>query len=49
MKSLCKIKTKGHDALDPAVRSLLLEPKYYCHKCLRAAAEKKALCKPEKL
>jgi len=49
MKTLCKLKPKGHDPLDPEIRRILLDPKYYCRKCLRSAHEKKALCKPEKL
>jgi hypothetical protein len=49
MKTLCKISTKPPGELDEAIRTLLLKPKYYCKKCLRAAAKKQALCKPEKL
>ena len=49
MKTLCKLKLKPKDELGRELRALLLPPKYYCRKCLRCAAEKNALCRPEKL
>ncbi|WP_345971333.1 hypothetical protein WCX72_05600 [Sulfurimonas sp. HSL1-6] len=49
MKTLCKIRLPEGEKPDKALRKLLSSPKYYCKKCLRSAAEKGALCKPEKL
>ncbi|WP_345986632.1 hypothetical protein WCX49_05780 [Sulfurimonas sp. HSL-1656] len=49
MKTLCKIRLGPDEKPDKSLRKLLASPKYYCRKCLRAAAEKGALCKPEKL
>lgn len=49
MKSLCKIKRSEYDDLLPKIRKLVGNPQYICKKCLRAASEKKLLCKPDKL
>ena len=49
MKPLCKIKKQEFEKLAPVIRSMVLAPKFICRKCLRAASEKKVLCKPEKL
>jgi hypothetical protein len=49
MKALCKIRRNEYDKLLPKIRKLVVKPKFICVKCLRAASEKKLLCKPEKL
>lgn len=49
MKTLCKIKKQEYEQCLPMVRNIVRAPKYLCRKCLRAASEKKALCKAEKL
>ncbi|MHC3994351.1 hypothetical protein ACXWTF_05940 [Thiomicrolovo sp. ZZH C-3] len=49
MKTLCKIRLAPNETPDKALKKLLGSSKYYCRKCLRTAAEKGALCKPEKL
>ena len=49
MKTLCKIRKKEYETLLPVIKGIVRVPKYLCRKCLRAAAEKSALCKPEKL
>lgn len=49
MKTLCKLRTKPDGTLGKEIKQLLVAPKFYCRKCLRAAADKGALCKPEKL
>lgn len=46
---LCEWKKNSYgDDLD-LFRELVLDPRFYCTKCGRVAAKKKAVCKPAKL
>ncbi len=49
MKTLCKIKRQEFDTLLPEIVQLVQKPKYLCKKCLRAASQKKVLCKAVRL
>jgi len=48
-KKLCRSKEWAEEKNREELLELLLKPKFFCKKCLRASADEKVLCKPEKL
>ena len=49
LKKMCKASKDGFKATDEALIEQVTNPKYICKSCLRTAADKKLLCKPEKI
>jgi len=49
IKKMCTIKPEEVNKVAKELKDQVTEPKFLCTKCLRVAADKKVICKAEKI